>query len=205
MSKQLRYVEISRRNPITRIFIGGGNKCNPYAICSDVCITIEMAGSKKCAPKPTYDSCGNTCQPGCDTFVATICAEEIDANGYAVFHWPEYLMQQREGWYTGTVHSGCHSCGEFPVRIGPRCNVIHVETIISGPDSACIISCDDDMCQTSTPCTGGNNTPLPVAIREPFTHNHDPASTDHHTHVGLFGAKKSSLLNKGDPNDTCPA
>ena len=162
MSGKLRYVEISRRNPTTRILVGGGNSCSSYKVCGEVCIIIERAGSKKCAPKTTYDDCGNTCAPQCETFVAQVCAEEIDADGYAVFRWPTELMSLKEGWYTGTVMIGCGSCGEFPVRIGPRCNVIHVETEISGPDSGCIVTCDDDPCQTDVcpPKSTGNSLPV---------------------------------------------
>jgi hypothetical protein len=159
MSKNLRYVEISKRNPVTRIFVGGGNSCNSYSLCSDVCIVIEREGSKKCSPKIEYDQCGNACHPVCDTFVAKVCAQEIDANGYAVFVWPKELMGIREGWYTGTVVSGCHTCGIFPVRVGPRCNVIKVETHIMGPDSACVVTCDDDVCVTPICPTGKAEAP----------------------------------------------
>lgn len=156
MGKQLRYVEISKRNPVTRIFVGGGNTCNPYSTCSDFCIIIEREGSKKCSPKIEYDACGNACHPQCDTFVAKVCAQEIDANGYAVFVWPNELKNIREGWYTGTVVSGCNTCGVFPVRVGPRCNVIKVETHIMGPDSGCVVTCDDAPCVTPICPTGSS-------------------------------------------------
>jgi hypothetical protein len=155
--KPLRYVEISRRNPITRIMVGAGNSCSPYPVCGDVCIIIEKAGSKNCKPKQQYDSCGYTCHvPQCEP-VAKVCALEVDNDGYAIFQWPQALFSFQEGWYTGTVVNECGTCGEFPVRIGPRCNVIEVETIISGPDSACWISCDDNSCNTPI-CPDNNQT-----------------------------------------------
>lgn len=146
---QLRYVEISRRNPITRILVGGG-------LCAgDITMEIRRSGSDKCAPKTKYNAC---CQieevPRCDVNVATVTALEIDDNGYAIFEWPTSLLSLKEGWYQGTIRSGCSNCGEIPIRIGPRCNVLKVETDILGPDSLCEVGCDDDcptdVCKTST-------------------------------------------------------
>lgn len=138
MAKQLRYVEISARNPITKMMLSG--------TCGDVCITIRRAGADSCTPPPTFDSCSNTCvKPRCELDVATVCALEVDDDGYTVFEWPKNLHNElREGWYTGIIMNGCANCGEIPVRVGPRCNVVEVETEIFGPDSACWIGCDDD-------------------------------------------------------------
>ena len=145
---KLRYVEISRRNPITRILVGAGNACDYTTPCGEVCITIERAGAKNCKPKVDYDACGNACHVSHCEPIAIVCALEVDENGYAVFQWPTELLSFPEGWYIGTVTNGCSKCGEFPVRIGPRCNVIKVETEISGPDSACWVTCDDEPCVT---------------------------------------------------------
>lgn len=146
--KQLRYVEVSRRNPITRIRVGYGAGCGAGYICDDVCMIIKRAGQEKCHPVCNYPD--NPCDCGCgkpktlcDTFVAKICALEIDDNGYAVFQWPTDLMEQKEGWYEGHLMTGCSSCGVIPLRIGPRCNVIEVETEIFGPDNACAVGCED--------------------------------------------------------------
>jgi hypothetical protein len=180
----LRYVEISNRNPVTRILVGQGNSCNPYAICGDVCITIERAGSKNCKPKPQYDDCGQACYsaPQCAP-VAVVCALEVDDNGYAVFQWPRELMAMQEGWYTGTVMNGCSKCGEFPVRIGPRCNVIKVETEIMGPDNACWVTCDDETC-SSPICPTPSNKPINVYTPAYST----AAPTEGNTNgTGLFG------------------
>jgi hypothetical protein len=196
MSKNLRYVEISKRNPVTRIFVGGGNSCNSYSLCSDVCIVIEREGSKKCSPKIEYDQCGNACHPVCDTFVAKVCAQEIDANGYAVFVWPKELMGIREGWYTGTVVSGCNTCGVFPVRVGPRCNVIKVETHIMGPDSACVVTCDDDPCVTPICPTGTTGTPN---VYTP-AYEIEFVETDDKPCIGLLSSNKApSLMGKTEP------
>lgn len=153
--KQLRYVEISQRNPITRIRVGSGGGCNHGSVCDDVCIEIRRAGHENCHPEVSCPdnpcechtcSC-NKCHSGsCDpcTFVANVCALEVDDAGYAVFEWPDYLKEQKEGWYEGYVMTGCSCCGVFPVRIGPRCNVIEVETVISGPDSKCTVGCEEE-------------------------------------------------------------
>ena len=159
-SRQLRYIEISRRNPISRILLGG-SACNG----GDVKITIRRAGNGKCAPKIKYNAC---CQaeevPLCDTFVAEVSVLEIDDNGYAVFEWPAYLFEEKEGWYTGTITIGnsCSNCGEVPVRIGPRCNVVEVERIVVGPDMLCAVGCDDgcdnDVCPPKKPGIGSTTT-----------------------------------------------
>lgn len=157
MGNQLRYIEISRRNPVTRIFVGTGSSCSKSPTCGDMCIDIERAGQKNstCAPKVTYNAC---CQPEpvsqCETNVAHVCASQIDEEGYAVFEWPSSLLSLKEGWYTGTLVSGCSICGEVPVRIGPRCNVLEVEKVVVGPDSACWVGCDetcvDEICAHNT-------------------------------------------------------
>jgi hypothetical protein len=155
---KLRYVEISRRNPMSRILVGAGNTCSSTVVCGDVCITIERAGNKKCKPKIEYDHCGHACHvPSCPP-IAKVCALEIDDDGYAVFQWPTELFDMKEGWYTGVVTTGCYVCGEFPVRIGPRCNVIKVETEIMGPDSACWVTCDDEPCVDEICQTPSSNT-----------------------------------------------
>lgn len=164
MSRQLRYIEISRRNRTTRIFVGQGGGCDRMTVCGDVCIDIERAGKKDCngccTPSPCYDtSCGCAtskcqCRTCCEKSVAHVCATEIDSEGYAVFHWDSDLLNLKEGWYEGHVKTGCDTCGILPVRIGPRCNVIEVETKVSGPDNLCWADCDDqcdyDVCSTSS-------------------------------------------------------
>lgn len=154
--KQLRYVEISHRNPRTRLFVGMGNQCFRTNTCDSFCIEIIRAGGQDCRAPVEYSAC---CQPQpkpmCDPHVATVCALEVDDDGYAVFEWPKALMELTEGWYIGIVKSDCHVCGEFPVRIGPRCNVIEVETTVMGPDNACWVGCEDDcnddICKPRTP------------------------------------------------------
>ena len=156
MSK-LRYIEISRRNMMSKILVGsGGSSCNYSAIpCGDYSINIRRAGKDKCKTKVQVDECG-TCKPVplCDQNVAIVKASEIDDNGYAVFVWPTALLNLKEGWYEGVITNGCFTCGIVPLRIGPRCNVLKVETDILGPDSACWIDCDDacptDICPTTT-------------------------------------------------------
>lgn len=147
----LRYVEISRRNPITRLLVGHGTPCE------DVCIDITRAGAKstncgsQCPPNNPCQ-CGSTLQ-ACQT-VTTVCALEIDDDGYAVFEWPTSLLELKQGWYEGTVRTGCSTCGVVPIRIGPRCNVLEVETKILGPDClgpvACETGCQDEICPTKT-------------------------------------------------------
>lgn len=148
--KKLRYVEISHRNPITRIRVGYGSGCGASSICGeDVCIEIRRAGQENCHSECRIidNPCGCGCgqpKPLCDTFVARVCALEVDDDGYAVFEWPEELKEICEGWYEGTVMTGCFECGKVPIRVGPRCNVIEVETEISGPDSKCAVGCEDE-------------------------------------------------------------
>jgi hypothetical protein len=179
----LRYVEISHRNPITRILVGSGNSCNSYQPCGEVCIIIERAGSKNCKPKVEYDYCGQVCHtPTCPP-VAKVCALEVDHDGYAVFQWPDELKYFPEGWYTGTVVNGCSKCGEFPVRIGPRCNVITVETEIMGPDNACWVTCDDKPCDTPICPTSIENT---KAVYKP-AYEVCPPSEGNVNANGLFG------------------
>lgn len=154
--KQLRYVEISRRNPVTRIKLGSGSSCNAGTICGsdDVFILLSRAGSENCHPVCDYRdnpcSC-NSYRTTCCMPFAKVCALEIDDYGYAVFHWPKELMEMKQGWYEGEVYTGCSFCGKFPVRIGPRCNVLEVETTIIGPDSLCAVGCNDDPC-VDGPC-----------------------------------------------------
>lgn len=144
-NRPLRYIEISRRNQVSRIFVGTGSHCARNSIgCGDVCIDIRRAGQYNCETVK-YNAC---CQPEpvpmCELNVAHVCALEIDDDGYAVFEWPDELLDLKEGWYEGYVMSGCSNCGQVPVRIGPRCNVIEVETVISGPDSLCYVGCEDE-------------------------------------------------------------
>jgi hypothetical protein len=144
--KQLRYIEISQRNMMSRILVGSGaSNCNSGPVpCEAFSVTIRRAGSDKCTPQTNYDNCGNVIlSANCDQNVAVVKAQEIDASGYAVFVWPATLLNLKEGWYEGHVSNGCDSCGVFPLRIGPRCNVLKVETEILGPDSACWVGCDD--------------------------------------------------------------
>lgn len=156
-NRQLRYIEISRRNQASRIFVGSGNICSATSIgCGEVCIDIVRKGSYNCK-KVEYDTCGNAIvSPLCPRDVATVCALEIDDDGFAVFEWPAELLSLNEGWYEGHVRVGCDTCAVLPLRIGARCNVIEVETIISGPDSLCDAGCDpvcaDEICPPqSTP------------------------------------------------------
>ena len=142
--KTLRYIEISRRNPVTRIMTGS---------CGDICIEIRRAGQENCFP--VVDFCpDNPCQCGpkktmCDTFVSRVCALEVDSDGYAIFEWPTNLMNITEGWYEGhLISNNCNCCGIVPVRIGPRCNVIEVETEIMGPDGKCWVGCEDECLDT---------------------------------------------------------
>lgn len=156
---RLRYIEISRRNPVTKVRVGGGN-------CSDICIEIIRAGIEKCTPKCNYQDnpCGcNNTKTLCDPFVAKVCATEIDDDGFAIFEWPEKLYNLKEGWYEGIVMNDCHVCGTLPLRIGPRCNVVEVEYMPIGPDNACAVGCDDDCRDTAChpkytdPCNGADN------------------------------------------------
>ena len=145
---KLRYIEVSRRNPVTRILVGTGSQCG-YPVqrtCNDICIEIRRAGhGSKCPPETKYNAC---CQPEpvpfCDLNVMTVCSDDIDDEGFAIFVWPEELYHFKEGWYEGHVVSDCHECGVLPLRIGPRCNVLEVEHVVAGPDSACWVGCDDD-------------------------------------------------------------
>lgn len=157
--RQPKYLEISQRNQVSRIFIGKGSTCSRKPIdCNDVCIDIVRAGVYDCRDEPQTcyrDCCGKTVHiPKCDPNVATVCAVEIDDDGWAVFEWPKNLLGLKQGWYQGFIRSACSECGEIPIRIGPRCNVIEVETIVSGPDSACYVGCDEDVCGTD-PCLDG--------------------------------------------------
>lgn len=146
MSYNLRYIEISRRNQVSRIFVGTGATCSKNSIrCGDICIDIVRAGAYNCSAPIQYNAC---CQPQpeplCDPIAAHVCAVEIDEEGYAVFEWPLELLDLKEGWYEGHIVSNCNKCGTIPVRIGPRCNVIKVEEIVNGPDSLCVVGCDDN-------------------------------------------------------------
>jgi hypothetical protein len=162
--KPLRYIEVSRRNPITRILVGSGTSCCYSPVSGDVCLNIERAGASNCTKKVKYNAC---CQaepvPLCEKVAAHVCALEIDEDGYAVFEWPEELFDLQEGWYVGRVMTGCNECGELPLRIGPRCNVIEVETVICGPDKLCEVGCPDEcpdeICPTKTKGTGNIYTP----------------------------------------------
>lgn len=154
--RQPRYLEISQRNMVSRIFIGKGSGCSGKGIsCNDICIDIIRAGAYKCTHAHGLNSCACHSQPIpiCDPVAATVCAKEIDDDGWAVFEWPNSLLSLKEGWYEGKINSSCSTCGEIPVRVGPRCNVIEVETIVSGPDSACFVGCDED-CGVD-PCLDG--------------------------------------------------
>lgn len=163
----VRYIEVSRRNPFTKLFVGSGSGCsNLGPVCGDICIEIVRAGKEKCEPEQKYNAC---CKPEprpiCDRHVAHVCAKEIDKEGYAIFEWPEELYNFKEGWYNAIVKTGCDECGVFPLRIGPRCNVISVETIISGPDNACWVDCEDecyrDPCLTGDEKYDNNETYIP--------------------------------------------
>lgn len=145
--KQLRYIEVSRRNPVTKIRVGYGSRCGPGLACEDVCVEIRRAGADKCVSKCNYhdNPCGCTVpKPICDPFVARVCALEIDDEGFAIFEWPEKLFNLTEGWYEGHVMTDCYTCGVLPLRVGPRCNVLEVETMPIGPDSACNVGCEDE-------------------------------------------------------------
>jgi hypothetical protein len=108
-------------------------------------------------------------------------------------------MQQKEGWYTGTVVSECSVCGEFPVRIGPRCNVIKVETEIAGPDSACIVTCDDDACSTAIcPPKSANTQEVYRPAYAVTFHDHEGEEK-----IGLIGGRKPTLLNGKTEDGTC--
>jgi hypothetical protein len=155
-NKPLRYIEISHRNRSTRIFVGQGNMCHRVNVCGDVCIDIKRAGKEICGPKVVYDSCCNpTPVPMCEAQVAHVCALEIDEEGYAVFEWGDELLKLKEGWYEGHVKTGCDTCGIVPLRVGPRCNVLEVETEISGPDNACYVGCEDPCEKPICPVSGG--------------------------------------------------
>ncbi len=159
-NRPLRYIEISRRNQVSRILVGTGSSCLRNSIgCGDVCIDIRRAGQYNCNSPIKYNAC---CQPEpvplCDLNVAHVCALEIDDDGYAVFEWPNELLNLKEGWYEAHVMSGCSDCGVLPLRVGPRCNVIEVETVVNGPDSLCYVGCEDD-CETEIcPTNNYNNT-----------------------------------------------
>lgn len=147
-NSKLRYIEISLRNPVTRLMLGSGSSCDPIPTCDDVCIEIRRAGKKDCGRDYDPCTCHDTwdcCKP-CDPCeqVATVCALEIDEEGYTVFEWPTFLLDFKEGWYEGYVMSNCQCCGVLPIRIGPRCNVLEVEHVVVGPDSACVVGCEDD-------------------------------------------------------------
>ena len=158
MPKQLRYIEISHRNRMSRLFVGKGGGCSRVNICGDVCIDIKRAGQESCTPQIQYDSCCNPApKPLCELNVAHVCATEIDEEGYAVFEWTEDLLELKQGWYEGHVKTGCDTCVVIPLRVGPRCNVIEVETRISGPDNMCYVGCDDP-CETDIcPTNGGRS------------------------------------------------
>lgn len=146
--KPLRYIEISRRNPVTKILVGSGTTCNPGSSCGDICIEIRRAGQSNCNPMPSDCPDNPCCSPepllACPTFVARVCALDLDDRGYAIFEWPKELYDIKEGWYEGHLTSGCFDCAVLPIRVGPRCNVIEVETEISGPDSKCWVGCEDE-------------------------------------------------------------
>lgn len=178
MAKQLRYIEISNRNPITRILIGN------RARCEDVSIRIIRAGSKDCgcntvcAPDNPCTACGtsgskscggncytsfNPSSIGCCTDV-TVQALEIDDDGYAVFQWPNSATSLPEGWYDGIVTNGCDICGKLPVRVGARANVLKVETDILGPDHMCQETCTTDGCDPICPTKTDTGTTVQVYI-----------------------------------------
>lgn len=136
-NNKLRYIEVSRRNPVTKLLMGN--------VCGEVCIEIKRAGHYDCEPKVEYNAC---CQPEpkplCDLNVTKVCALEVNDDGYAIFEWPSELYSFKEGWYEGYVMVGCNCCAILPLRIGPRCNVLEVETVVSGPDDKCWVGCDED-------------------------------------------------------------
>lgn len=149
--KKPRYIEISRRNRMSRIFVGVGYGCQKQSMtCGDICIDIRRAGqyyndhhsSKSCG------TCYDGPPPACEPQVAHVCALEIDDDGYAVFEWPIELLNLKEGWYDGVIISDCQSCGIVPIRVGPRCNVIEVENIVSGPDCLSYVGCEDECVDT---------------------------------------------------------
>lgn len=151
--KNPRYIEISNRNRTSRIKLSGSCACGDVEIC------IRRAGYDKCCPadrcqpdNPCSCDCSkpkNSC--GCDLDVATVEALEVDADGFTVFEWPDELLSLKEGWYEGHIQNGCNLCGVVPIRVGPRCNVIEVETVVSGPDVLCWVGCpngcpNEDVC-----------------------------------------------------------
>lgn len=150
--KQPRYIEISRRNPVTKIKVGYGTSCSPTLACDDICIEIVRSGSKNCNDSccPPDNPCGcNTKKSNCcDPFVAKVCAIEVDEDGFAVFEWPPKLFNFKEGWYEGNVTVGCSNAGVLPIRIGPRANVLEVEMVVIGPDNACAVGCEDPCVDT---------------------------------------------------------
>ena len=146
-NKQLRYIEISSRNTVSRIFVGSSSSCSKSCanICDQICINIRRAGKSNCKEAQVYDSCcGYAPLPTCDRDVATVCAVEIDNEGYAVFEWPSELLSLTQGWYEAEVVNHCNVCAVLPLRIGPRCNVIEVETTVAGPDDLCYVGCEDE-------------------------------------------------------------
>lgn len=163
--RQPRYIEVSQRNPQTRILVGSGTACCHSPVYGDVCIEIERAVSHEYKGfhkhKTQYNSCCQPeCKPLCDKIAAHVCALEVDEEGYAVFEWPPELFNLEEGWYTGRILNGCSECGELPLRIGPRCNVIEVEHIVAGPDDKCWVGCPDEcpdvVCPTASKKHGNN-------------------------------------------------
>lgn len=162
-NKQPRYIEISSRNTVTRIFVGTSSSCGKSCSspCSEICINIRRAGKSNCKEAEIYNSCcGYEPKPLCDRDVATVCAIEIDSEGYAVFEWPSHLLNLTQGWYEAEVVSHCNVCAILPLRIGPRCNVIEVETTIAGPDNLCYVGCEDDCVDEI--CPSGHSDQRPV-------------------------------------------